>query len=100
VADSSVLIGILVVALAVYAMRLAGYLLGSRLRRDSIVSRVLDALPGAALAGVLALSVLERAAAWDLLALAATAGMFLWTGRTLPALSLGLAIAVANAHLA
>lgn len=89
---------IVVVATVTYAERLAGYLLGSRLRPDSTASRVLDALPGSALAAVLALSMMRHANAADLLALAVTVCVFIRTRRTLPALATGLAIAVTNAH--
>ena len=97
--ETAAYLGIFVVAAAVYAMRLAGYVLGSRVRRNSTASRVLDTLPGAALAAVLALSLLEYASLPDLLALAATTVLFLWSGKTLPSLAAGLAIAVLNAHL-
>lgn len=97
-AESSALLGIVAVAAGVFCMRLAGFLLGSRLAPDSTASRVLDALPGAALAGVVALALAESSTPGDLVALAATVGVFLWSGRTLPALALGLAIAVGNAH--
>lgn len=98
-ADKATWLGILVVALAVYAMRLAGYFLGSRIRRDSVASRVLDALPGAALAGVLALSLQQQASLPNFAAVAATTFVYVRTGQTLPALGLGLLIAVASAHL-
>ena len=90
--------GIVVVAAVTYAERLAGYLLGSRMRPDSTASRVLDALPGSALAAVLALSMMRHTNAPDLLALMLTAAVFIWTRRTLPALGIGLAVAVINAH--
>ena len=97
-ADSSVLLGIAAVTLGVFCMRLAGFLLGSRVAPDSTLSRVLDALPGAALAGVVALALKASATPGDYVALAATVGVFLWSGRTLPALGVGLVLAVANAH--
>ncbi|MDZ7644406.1 MAG: hypothetical protein U5K76_09475, partial [Woeseiaceae bacterium] len=40
----------------------------------------------------------DAAASIDLLAVATAVAVFLWAGRTLPALGAGLAIAVANAH--
>jgi uncharacterized membrane protein len=90
-------IGILVLATATYLTRLAGYFLGGHIRPDSVASRVLDTLPGAALAGVLALS-LSGVAMIDMLAVAAGVTAFLLTGRTLVGILGGLALAVANAH--
>ncbi len=91
------LIGIAVLAVATYLTRIAGYFLGSRIRQDSALSRVLETLPGAALASVLALS-LSGATFIELLAVVTGAAVFLLTGRTLVGILVGLAIAVANAH--
>lgn len=89
--------GIVVLALATYLTRIAGYFLGSRIQQDSTMGRVLETLPGAALASVLALS-LSGAAVVDLFAVVAGVAAFLLTGRTLVGILGGLAIAVANAH--
>ncbi len=91
------LIGIAVLAVATYLTRIAGYFLGSRIQQDSATSRVLEILPGAALASVLALS-LSGATMIELLALVTGVAAFLLTGRTLVGILVGLTIAVANAH--
>ena len=91
------LIGIAVLALATYLTRIAGYFLGGRIQPDSATSRVLETLPGAALASVLALS-LSGAMFVELLAVVTGVAAFLLTGRTLVGILVGLAVAVANAH--
>lgn len=95
---AAALAGIAVLALATYVTRITGYFLGGRIAADSPAGRVLDALPGAALAGVLALS-LANASVIDLAAVAIAVAVFLWRGHTLLAIGIGLLIAVANAHL-
>lgn len=91
------LYAIFVMTVATYLTRIAGYFLGSRITPDSLASRVLGVLPGAALAGVLALSLVQLAVA-EVLAVAAAVAVYLWAGRTLAGIATGLTIAVLNAH--
>lgn len=92
------MLGIAIMAVATYLTRIAGYFLGSRVSQNSLASRVLESLPGAALAGVLALS-LTHASAFELLAVVVTAAVFLLGGGTLPAIGAGLLLTVSYAHL-
>lgn len=94
----STLLAILLMALATYLTRVAGYFLGSRISPESVASRVLGILPGAALAGVLALSLVKLPMV-DVLAVAIAVVAFLLTGRTLIGIATGLILAVSNAHL-
>ena len=95
---ASTLLAIVVMAVATYLTRVGGYFLGSRISRESVAGRVLDVLPGAALSGVLALSLLQLPA-MDIVAVAAAVGVFLLSGHTLAGIATGLVIAVLNAHL-
>lgn len=92
------LLGILALTVATYLTRIAGYLVGSRVRPDSVTARVLDVLPGAALSGVLALSLVKLTPAGQLAVLAA-AVVFLLSRHTLLAIATGLLIAIGHAHL-
>ncbi len=92
------LAGIAVMALATYLTRIAGYFLGSRIAADSLAARVLDVLPGAALAGVLALALAAVDLA-DRFAVLAAVGVYLWRRHTLLAIATGLLLAVGRAHL-
>jgi len=94
----STLLGILVLTVATYLTRIAGYFVGSRVRPDSVAARVLDVLPGAALSGVLALSLVKLTPAGQLAVLAAAA-VFLLSRHTLLAIGTGLVIAIGHAHL-
>lgn len=95
---AAALLGIAVMALATYLTRITGYLIGNRIAPESTVGRVLDTLPGAALAGVLAIS-LASASLVDLVAVVAAVLVYLWRGQTLLAIGTGLLIAVGYAHL-
>jgi uncharacterized membrane protein len=92
------LLAIIVMTMATYLTRIAGYFLGSRIVPGSRASRVLEVLPGAALAGVLALS-LAQLPVIDILAVVVAVLAYLWSGHTLLGIATGLIIAVANAHL-
>lgn len=92
------LLAILVMAVATYLTRIAGYYLGGYIAQDSLAGQVLDVLPGAALSGVLALSLVQLPA-MDMLAVAAAVAVFMLSGRTLAGIATGLVIAVGNAHL-
>lgn len=92
------LAGILALTVATYLTRIAGYLVGSRIRPDSVVARVLDVLPGAALSGVLALSLAKLSLAGQLSVLAAVV-VFLISRHTLLAIGTGLLIAIGHAHV-
>lgn len=91
------LLAIVVMTAATYLTRIAGYFLGSRIVANSLASRVLEVLPGAALAGVLALSLVQLPIV-DVFAVAAAVAVYLWSDRTLAGIATGLAIAVINAH--
>ena len=91
------LIGIAVVAAVTYSTRIAGYLLGARLAGNKTVERVLESLPGAALAAVLATAAV-KGTLFGLAAIAATAAIFYLSGRTLLALAVGLSLTVLHAH--
>lgn len=92
------LLAIFLMAVATYLTRIAGYFLGSLIVPGSVASRVLDILPGAALAGVLALS-LQQLPVVDIVAIAVAVVAFLWSGNTLAAIAVGLLLAMANAHV-
>jgi len=95
---SAAMIGIAIMSVATYLTRIAGYFMGSSIRHDSLTGRVLDSLPGAALASVLALS-LSQASWVELLSVAVTVVVYRFTGRTLPAIGAGLLMTVGYAHL-
>jgi len=85
------LAAVLLTALLVYALRLSGLLLGERIPRSGPARRVLDALPGAVFAALVAPGIL--AAGWP--GLAAAGGIFLCvrkTGNVLLAMLLGVAL--------
>lgn len=89
---------IALMAVAAYLTRIAGVFLGGRIAVDSLAARVLDVLPGAALAGVLALAL--AGVPWpDRLAVLVAVGVYLWRRNTLLAIAVGLAITVGRAHL-
>ena len=92
------LLGIAVLATVTYATRIAGYLLGTRLAGNRAVERVLESLPGAALAAVLATAAV-KGTLFGLAAIAATAIIFYLSGRTLLALAVGLSLTVLHAHV-
>lgn len=91
-------LAIVIMTIATYFTRIAGYFLGSRMVPGSLTSRVLEVLPGAALAGVLALSLVQLPLV-DVLAVGVAVLAYLWSGHTLLGIATGLVIAVANAHL-
>ncbi|MBT8085595.1 MAG: AzlD domain-containing protein [Woeseia sp.] len=95
---NATLLAIVVMTVATYLTRIAGYLLGSRITPDSIAGRVLAVLPGAALAGVLALSMINLAFV-EVFSVAVAVLVFVWSGRTLVGIMTGLFIAVLSAHL-
>lgn len=90
-------LAIVVMTVATYLTRIAGYFLGSRIAPDSLAGKVLEILPGAALAGVLALSLVQLQAG-NIIAVAVAVAVYLWSGWTLAGIATGLVIAVANAH--
>lgn len=92
------LLAILLMAVATYLTRIAGYFLGSFIAQGSVAGRVLDVLPGAALAGVLALS-LQQLPFADIVAIAVAVLAFLWSRNTLAGIAVGLLLAIANAHV-
>lgn len=92
------LLATLVMAIATYLTRIAGYFLGGHIAPGSVAGRVLDVLPGAALAGVLALS-LQQLPVVDIVAIGVAVLAFLWTGNTLAGIAVGLLIAIVNAHV-
>jgi uncharacterized membrane protein len=91
------LLAIVVMTIATYFTRVAGYFLGRRIVPGSLASRVLEVLPGAALSGVLALSLVQLPVV-DVLAVGVAVLVYLWSGQTLLGIATGLLIAVANAH--
>lgn len=96
--SGSALVAIALMAGAAYLTRVAGVLLGGRVAADSLATRVLDVLPGAALAGVLALALAQ--VSWpDRIAVLIAVGAWLWRRNTLLAIGVGLAIAVGHAHV-
>lgn len=96
---SAAMLGIAIMALATYLTRIAGYFAGGSIRRDSLTGRVLETLPGAAMASVLALS-LSQANWVELLSVVLAVLVYRFGGRTLPAIGAGLLLTVSYAHLA
>lgn len=93
-----VLVAIGVVAGVTYLTRLGGWFIGARLAPGSTAHGLFEALPGCALAAVVATSALLTLWA-GLVAVMTTGGLYLWSGRALPAMLAGVAITVAGAHL-
>lgn len=86
------------IALVVFTMRYAGILLGTVLAGSSPkVQRVINALPGCAMAAVVAPAAL-RGSPTDIAAVAITFGLYLWTGRTILCLLVGVSLCILGAH--
>lgn len=95
---NAAMLAIAIMALATYLTRIAGYFLGTSISKESLTGRVLDTLPGAAMASVLALS-LSHASFLELLSVVVAVVVYRISGRTLPAIGAGLALTVGYAHL-
>jgi uncharacterized membrane protein len=91
-------LAIAMIVLIVFASRLAGYLLGSRVSEDGVIRRLFDVLPGCAIAAVVA-PVIFRATPVEMGALAAASLLLWFTSSTGLALGTGLAVLIAGAHL-
>lgn len=93
----STYIAIGVIALAVLTTRCAGILGAGLIRPGPRAQRVLNALPGCAMASIVAPAAL-RGSITDIAAVALTFGLYLWTGRVIVSLLPGIALCVAGAH--
>lgn len=89
---------ILMVAATVFAVRSLG-VVGTRFLRltDGPVRRVIDCLPGCALAAIVAPAAI-RGSPTDIASVILTLALYLWTGRTILSLLAGLALCVTGAH--
>lgn len=86
------------IAVVVFAMRYAGIVLGTVLAGSGRrTQRIVNALPGCAMAAVVAPAAL-RGTPTDIAAVAITFGLYLWTGRTILSLVIGVALCVLGAH--
>lgn len=92
------LIAIVMMGLITYATRSAGVLLAPYLARSLRIRKVLDILPGCAIAAILAPAAV-RGGPGELAALAVTVATQVKTGRTLLSLTLGLVTLIVGAHL-
>jgi uncharacterized membrane protein len=90
-------VAIAVVALSVLATRCLGVLGGAVIRPGTRARRILNALPGCAMAAIVAPAAM-RGTPTDIAAVALTFGLYLWTGRTIASLLPGLALCVLGAH--
>lgn len=91
-------IAIALLTLVVFASRGLGYLLGSRVPEQGRLRRLLNVLPGCAIAAVVAPQI-AAAGPFQWLALALS-GLALWfTGEVAVGLVLGLGLLIAGAHL-
>lgn len=89
---------ILMVAVTVFAVRGLGVVGGRFLRlADGPMRRVIDCLPGCALAAIVAPAAM-RGNPTDIAAVILTFALYLWTGRTILSLLAGLALCIAGAH--
>jgi uncharacterized membrane protein len=89
---------ILMVALTVFAVRSLG-VVGARFLRltEGPARRVIDCLPGCALAAIVAPAAMRGSPA-DIASVALTLALYLWTGRTIVSLLAGLALCLTAAH--
>ncbi len=91
-------IAIALLTLVVFASRSLGYLLGSRVPEQGRLRRLLNVLPGCAIAAVVAPQI-AAAGPFQMAALAIS-GLALWfTGEVAVGLVLGLGLLIAGAHL-
>lgn len=91
-------LAILMMGAITYATRITGVVLATHLAGSPKIRRVLDSLPGCAIAAILAPAAV-RGSFVELVALAATVAVQWLTGRTFLALALGLAILIGGAHI-
>lgn len=92
------LFALVMVGLTVYATRILGLLLAPLLNRLPRTRRVIQVLPGCALAAVIAPPTVA-AAPVQIAAVAITFGLYWFTRRAFVALGIGCALLVAGAHL-
>ncbi|MCA8984374.1 MAG: AzlD domain-containing protein [Planctomycetaceae bacterium] len=95
--ETATWMGIGVLALATYLTRIAGYLLGTRIREGSRTYRIIQTLPGCAISAVLAPSLINGSFL-ETSAICSAAVFFYFTGRILSALSVGLLISILGTH--
>ena len=90
---------IAITAVRVYATRLAGYVGGRIIRLDGRARRIVNALPGCALAAIVAPAVM-RGTMLDVAIVLGTLALYLWSGRMILSLMLGVALCVVSGHYA
>jgi len=93
----TVYIAIAVTAVTVFATRLAGYVGGRVIRLDGRARRIVNALPGCALAAIVAPAVM-RGSPLDVAIILGTLALYIWSGRMLVSLVLGVALCVVSGH--
>ncbi len=81
----------------VFTMRATGILGAHFLRTGPRAQRVINSLPGCALAAIVAPAAM-RGTPTDIAAVALTFGLYLWTGRTILSLAFGVALCLGGAH--
>lgn len=86
-------------AVTVFALRLAGFLGGRMVNLDGRARRIVNALPGCALAAIVAPAAM-RGTPVDVAIVVGIFAMFLWTGRTVLCLMLGVGLCVLSGHYA
>lgn len=88
---------ILTVALTVLATRSAGLLTASLFRPGPTAQRIINSLPGCAMAAIVAPAVL-RGSLTDIAAVVISFALYLWTGRTILSLLVGISLCLIGAH--
>ena len=91
-------LAIAMIVAIVFASRMGGYLLGSRISEDGVLRRLFDVLPGCAIAAVVA-PVIFRASPVEIGSLAIASAILWFTRNTGLALGAGLALLISGAHL-